>query len=102
MTNLRQTNWLTFLTEVVAYSNAGHADTINMSPYKAVYGQDYPLLDIYRVYSSTVPASDVYYNRHQEISNAVYQALKLARVRSTKMAAKTRGNVEPVEIGGRG
>ena len=36
--NLRQTNRLTSLPEVVAYSNAGHSDTINMSPYKAVYG----------------------------------------------------------------
>jgi len=34
--NLRQTNWLTSLPEVVAYSNAGHSNTINMSPYKAV------------------------------------------------------------------
>ena len=36
--NLRQTNWLTSLPEVTAYSNAGHSDTINMSPYKGVYG----------------------------------------------------------------
>ena len=32
VTNLRQTNWLTSLPEVAAYSNAGHSDTINMSP----------------------------------------------------------------------
>jgi len=38
VTNLCQTNWLTSLPEVAAYSNAGHSDTINMSPYKAVYG----------------------------------------------------------------
>jgi len=38
VTNLRQTKWLTSLSEVAAYSNAGHYDTINMSPYKAVYG----------------------------------------------------------------
>ena len=35
--NLRQTNWLTALHEVAAYSNAGHSETINMSLYKAVY-----------------------------------------------------------------
>jgi len=38
VTTLRQTNWLTSLPEVAAYSNAAHSDTINMSPYKAVYG----------------------------------------------------------------
>jgi len=64
ITNLRQTNWPTFLPEVAAYSNAGHSDSINMSPYKAVYGRDYPLLDTYRVNLSAVPASDDYYNRH--------------------------------------
>ena len=40
--NLRQANWLTFLPEIGAYSNTGHSDTINISPYKAVYGRDYP------------------------------------------------------------
>jgi len=88
VTNIRQTNWLTSLPEVAAYSHAGHANTINMSPYKAGYGRDYPLLDIYRVYPSTVPDADDYYNRHQEIRNAAYQALKLVRARSTKTAAK--------------
>jgi len=100
VTNLHQTNWLTSLPEVAAYSNAGHSDTINMSTYKAVYGQDYPLLDTYRVDPSAVPASDDYYNRDQEIRNAAYQALKLARVRSTKTAAKKRDDVKPVEVGG--
>jgi len=47
VTNLCQTNWLTSLPEVTAYSYAGHSDTINMSPYKAVYGRDYPLSDTY-------------------------------------------------------
>ena len=55
VTNLCPTNWLTSLPEVAAYSKAGHSDTINMSPYKAVYGRDYPLLDTYRVYPSAVP-----------------------------------------------
>jgi len=100
VTNLRQTNWLTSLPEVAAYSNAGHSDTIYMSPYKAVYGRNYPLLDTYRVYPSAVPASDDYYNSHQEIKNAAYQALKLAGVSSTKTAAKRREDVKPVEIGG--
>ena len=61
VTNLRQTNWLTSLPEVAAYSKAGHSDTINMSSYKAVHCRDYPLLDTYRVYPSAVPASDDYY-----------------------------------------
>jgi len=100
VTNLRQTNWLTSLPEVAVYSNAGHSDTINMSPYKAVDGRDCPLLDTYRVYTSVVPASDDYYKRHQEIRNAAYQAPKLVRVRSTKTAAKRRDDVKPVEIGG--
>ena len=98
--NLRQTNWLTSLPEVTAYSNPGHSDVMNMSPYKAVYGREYPLLDTYRVYPSTVPASDDYYNRHQEIRNAAYQALKLARARSMRVAAKRRKDFEPVEVGG--
>jgi len=100
VTNLRQTNWLTTLPEVAAYSNAGHSDPINMSPYKAVYGRDYRLLDTYRVHPSAVPASDDYYNRHQEIRIAAYEALKLARVRSTKTAAERRDDIKPVKIGG--
>ena len=98
--NLRQTNWLTSLPELAVYSNAGHSDTINISLSKAVYGRDYPLLDIYKVYPSAVPASDDYYNRYQAIRNAAYQALKLARTRSTKAAAKRRNEFESVEIGG--
>jgi len=100
VTNLRQTNWLTSLPEVAAYSNTGHSDIINMSPCEPVYGQDYPILHTYRVYPSAVPASDNDYNRHHEIRNAQYQAVKLARVRSTKTAAKRRDNFKPVEIGG--
>ena len=84
--NLRQTSWLTSLPEVRAYSNAGYSDVINMSPYKAVYGREYPLLDTHPTYPSAVPASDDYYNRHQEIRNAAYQALKLARARSMSVA----------------
>ena len=49
-----------------------------------------------------MPASDDYYHRHQEIRNAAYQALKLARARSTKTVAKRRDDVKPVEIGGMG
>ena len=64
-----------------------------------VYGQDYCLLDTYRTNPAAVPASDDYYNRHQEIRNAAYHALKVARVRSTKTAAKRRDNFTPVEIG---
>ena len=93
LVNLRQTNWLTSLPEVAAYSNAGHSDTINMSPYKAIYGRDYPLLDTYEVYPCAVPASDDYYNRHQAIRNAAYLALKLARARSTKTAASAKKGV---------
>jgi len=100
--NLRQTIWLNSLPEVGAYSNPSHSDTINMSPYKAVYCLKYPLLDTYLVYPSAVPASDHYYNRHQEISDASYQALKLVRGRSTQSAAKGRADFKPVEIGGIG
>ena len=98
--NLRQTNWLILLPEVTAYSNASHSEVINMSPYKAVYRQEYPLLDTYRVYPSAVPASNHYYNRHQEIRNAAYQALKLARARFMRLVAKRRKDFELVEGGG--
>jgi len=100
VTNLRQTNGPTSPPKVAAYYNAAHCDTINMSPSKAVYGRDYPRLDTYQVYSSAVPASEDYYNKHQEIRNTAYQALKLARVRSSQTAAKRRGKFKPVEIGG--
>ena len=74
--NLHQTNWLISLPEVTSYSNAGHSHVINMSPYKAVYGREYPLLDTYRVYPTAVPASDDYYNGHQEIRNAAYPGIE--------------------------
>jgi len=44
ITNKRQNNWVNSLQDMSAYTNAGHSDTINMSPYKVVYGRDYPLL----------------------------------------------------------
>jgi len=71
-----------------------------MSPYEVVYGREYPLLHTYQVYPSAVPPNDYYYNRHQEFRNAGYQALKLARVRSTKTAAKRRDDVKPFDIEG--
>ena len=43
--NLRKTNGLISLREVTAHSNTSHSDVINMSPYKAVYGREYPLLN---------------------------------------------------------
>ena len=49
MVNLHHTNWLTSLPEVAAYSNPGYSDIINLSPDKAVYGRDYPLLDTYNI-----------------------------------------------------
>ena len=72
-----------------------------MSPYKAVYGRDYPLLSTYRTAATSVPASDDYYNRHNELRNSAYQALKLARVRSTRTATKKRTPRPPVAIGER-
>ena len=98
--NLRQTNWLTSLSEVTAYSPAGHPDIINISLYKAVYGGEYPLFDTYSIYLSAVPTTDNYYNRHQEIGNTAYQALKLARARSMRVVVKRRNNFRPVQIGG--
>ena len=99
VTNRRQSNWLVFLPSVAAYTNAGYSDTLAMSPYQAVYGRDYRLLDTYKTKPSAVPAVDDYYNRHQKIRNAAYQALKLARFRSTRSAAKRRNPEPPVAVG---
>jgi len=64
ITNKRQNNWVNSLLDMAAYMNAGHSGTINMSPYKAVYGRDYPLLVTYRIEGTVVPASEYYLNRH--------------------------------------
>jgi len=97
VTNLCLTNWLTSLSERVAYSNTGQSETINMFPYKAVSGREYyPLFDTDRVNPSAIHAPDDYYNRYQESRNAAYQALNLARARSTRTAAKRRNECEPV------
>jgi len=45
--NRRQNNWLVSLPQLASYTNAGYSETIDMSPYKAVYGRDYPLLSTY-------------------------------------------------------
>jgi transposase InsO family protein len=97
--NRRQTNWLVSLPELASYTNAGYSETINMSPYKAVYGRDYPMLSTFRTAATAVPASDEYYNRHQELRNSAYQALTLARFRSTRTATKRRTPRPPVEVG---
>ena len=70
-----------------------------MSPYKAVYGWDYPLLNTYKTKPSAVPVADDYYNWHQKVHNAAYQVLKMARFRSTKTAAKRRNPEPPVAVG---
>ena len=66
-----------------------------------MYGREYPPLRHLPNLPFRVPASDEYYKRHREIKNPAYQALKLARVRSTKTAAKRRHDVKPVEVGGK-
>jgi len=71
-----------------------------MSPYKAVYGRNYPLLSIYQTAATSVPAADDYYNRHNELQNLAYQALKLARIWSTRTATKRRTPRPPVPVGG--
>ena len=101
ITNRQQTNWLVSLSSVAAYTNAGYSDTLAVSPYKAVYGREYPLLDTYRTRPSAVPAADDYYNRHQEVRNAAYQVLKMARFRSTRTAARRRNPEPPMAVGAR-
>jgi len=58
-----------------------------MSPYTAVYGLDNPLVVTYRIEGTAVLASEDYLNGHQEVRNGPYQVLKLARIRSTRVAA---------------
>ena len=99
ITNKRENNWVNSLQDMAAYTNAGHSDTINMSPYKAVYGGDYPILATYRIEGTAVLASEDDLNRHQEQRNDAYQALKLARIRSTRVAAKRRTTHKPMSIG---
>ena len=99
LVNKRQTNWAQALPETAAYLNAGHSDTLGMSPYKAVYGIEYPLLTTVRFTNSTVPATEDYLNRHQELRNTAYQAVKQARMRSTRTAAKRRRHHTPLKVG---
>ena len=99
LVNKRQTNWAQALPETAAYLNAGHSDTLRMSPYKAVYGIEYPLLTTVRCTNSTVPATEDYLNRHQELRNTAYQAVKQARMRSTRTAAKRRRHHTPLKAG---
>jgi len=98
--NRRQTNWLISLPQLTSYTNAGYSETIDMSPYKAVYGRDYPLLSSYQTAATSVPAADEYFNRHNKLRNSAYQALKLARIRSTRTATKRRTLRPPVSVGG--
>jgi len=99
ITNKPHNNWVNSLQDMAAYTNAGHSYTINMSPYKAVYGQDYPLLATYTIEGTAVPASADYLNQHQELRNDAYQGLKLARIRSTRVAATRRMTHKPISIG---
>ena len=98
ITNKRQNNGVNSLQDMAAYTNVGHSDTINMSPYKAVYGRDYPSLATYRIEGTAVPASEDYLNRLQELRNDAYQALNLARIPSTRVAAKRRTTHKAISI----
>jgi len=70
-----------------------------MSPYTAVYGLDNPLVVTYRIEGTAVLASEDYLNGHQEVRNGPYQVLKLARIRSTRVAANRRTTNKPISIG---
>jgi len=96
----RQTTWLMSLPQLASYTNAAYSETINMSPYKGVYGRDYPLRSSYRTAATSVPAADDYYNRHTEHRNPAYQALKVARMWSTCSASKRRTPGPPGPVGG--
>src|ERR1700710_637261 len=99
MVNKRQNNWAQALPERAAYSNAGYSDTLGMSPFKAVFGQEYPILTTVRFKNSSVPATDDYLNCHQELRNSAYQALILARMRSNRIARKRRRSHTPLKTG---
>ena len=99
ITNKRQINWVNSLQDMAAYTNTGHSDTINMLPYKAVYGGEYQLLLTYRIEGTAVLASEDYLNQHQEQRNDPYHALKLARIRSIRVEAKRRATHKPISIG---
>jgi len=71
-----------------------------MLQYKVVYGRNYLLLSTYQTVATSVPAADDYYNRHNELRNSAYQALKLARIRSTRTTTKRRTPRPPVPVGG--
>jgi len=98
--NRRQTNWLISLPQLASYTNAGYSETIDMSPYKAGYGRNNPLLSTYQTAATSVPAAEEYFNRHNELRNSAYQALQLARVRSRRTATKRRTPRSPVSVGG--
>jgi len=98
--NRLQNNWLVSLPQLASYTNAVYSETINLSPYKAVYGRNYPLLSTYQTAATSVPAADDYYHRHNELRNSAYQALKLARVWSSRTATKRRTPHLLVPVGG--
>ena len=70
-----------------------------MSPYKAVFGHQYPLLPTTLFKNSSVPASDDHLNCHQAIRNDAFQAVKAARFRSTTAAQKRRRKHDPISPG---
>ena len=58
-----------------------------------------PYFSTYRIEGTAVPASENYLNQHQELRYDAYQALKLARIRSTRVASKRRTTHKPISIG---
>jgi len=87
------------LPQLASYTNAGYSATSDMSPYKVVYGRDYPLISTYRTAATSVPAADDYCNRHNKLRNSAYQALSLARIRSIRTVTKGRTPRPPVPGG---
>ena len=93
-------NRLVSLPQLASYANAAYSETIDMWPYKAVYGRDYPLLSTYQTSATAVLATANYYNRDNELPNWANQACKLFRVRSTTTVTKRRTPHTPVPVGG--
>ncbi len=56
-------------------------------------------MDTLRFGKSSVPATDEYLNRHQELRNLAFQNLQLARFRSTKRATKKRRIHKHIPVG---
>ena len=88
--NQSQKNWSAALPQIAAAMNGAPHDSLGISPYHALYGRPWKVLNPVQRSASKIPAVDEILNTHEATRQQVYMAREHAAFRQTVQADKRR------------